>query len=149
MRQWALWGLTVIMLANAGPAFAFKHETLQELIDRAESAKPEDRPKLYLEIAERQLKSADQLYKQGNAAGARASVADVVSYSEKATQGVIQRGKKLKHVEISVRKMADHLRDIKRTLNFEDQPPVQQAIDKLEAMRTQLLSAMFGSKDQQ
>jgi phage shock protein A len=147
MRNWALFAVAAIVLANTGPVFGLKHETLQDLISQAKSAKPEDRPKLYLEIAGRQLKSADQLYSQGKAAAARAAVGDVVSYSEKATQDVIERGKKLKHVEISVRKMADRLRDIKRTLDFVDQAPVQQAIDKLEAMRTRLLSAMFGNKD--
>jgi hypothetical protein len=136
-----------MVLASAGPVLASKQETLPELMGRAENAKLEDRPKLYLEIAERQLKSADQLYSQGKAADARAAVDDVVGYSQKATQAVIQRGKKMKGVEISVRKMADRLRDIERTLNFDDQAPVQRAIDKLEGMRTQLLSAMFGNKD--
>jgi hypothetical protein len=39
--------------------------------------------------------------------------------------------------------MAEKLRDIKRTLAFEDQPPVEQAIRRLEDVRTILLKEMF------
>jgi hypothetical protein len=35
------------------------------------------------------------------------------------------------------------LRDIKRTLAFDDQAPVEQAIRRLEDVRTSLLKAMF------
>ena len=35
------------------------------------------------------------------------------------------------------------LRFVKRTVNFDDQPPIQEAIDHLERVRTQLLSKMF------
>ena len=55
-------------------------------------------------------------------------------------------GKRLKDTEIAVRKMAEKFRDVKRTLPFEDQAPVQQAIDSLEKMRTDLLAVMFGKK---
>jgi polyhydroxyalkanoate synthesis regulator phasin len=139
--------MAVLLLANTASVFASKEETLEDLINRIPSAKPEDRPKLYVEVARRQLKSADQLYTEGKAEEARTAVSDVVGYSEKATQAVLEQKRKFKDVEIAVRKMADRLRDIKRTLNFEDQPPVQQAVDHLEALRTQLLSAMFGGKE--
>jgi hypothetical protein len=39
--------------------------------------------------------------------------------------------------------MADKLRDIKRTLPFEDQPPLEQSIRRLEDIRTALLKEMF------
>ena len=125
-------------------AFAYKTETLQELIARAGSARVEDQPALYLEIAERQLKSGDELYTSGKVDDARAAVKDVVTYSEKAHDTAIQSGKKLKNAEISFRKMAAKLRDIKRSLNFDDQAPVQAAAERLEALRTDLLSHMFG-----
>jgi len=43
--------------------------------------------------------------------------------------------------------MAKQFRDNKHNLPFDDKAPVQQAIDRLERMRTDLLSAMFGKKD--
>jgi len=128
-------------------AFASKTETLQELIARAEAAKPPDRPALYVEVAERQLESADKLYTAGNTEEARSAVQDVVSYSEKAHDAVIQSDKKIKGVEISLRKMAARLRDIQRTVNFDDQAPVQSAASQLESLRTDLLTHMFKGKN--
>ncbi len=46
-----------------------------------------------------------------------------------------------------LRKMAAKLRDIKRTLVFEDQAPVQATVDHLEQVRTELLARMFGKKE--
>jgi hypothetical protein len=70
----------------------------------------------------------------------------VVSYSAKATDAAARSGKKLKDTEIALRKMAEKFRDVKHNLPFDDQAPVQDAIDRLEKMRTDLLSAMFGKK---
>lgn len=42
--------------------------------------------------------------------------------------------------------MTHRLADIKRTLAFENQLPVQTAIEALEKVRTQLLDSMFGKK---
>jgi len=114
------------------------------MIARAEAAKIEDRPALYVEIAERQLKSADELYTAGKVEDAQTALKDVVTYSEKAHDAAIQSGKRLKNTEIDFRKMAAKLRDIKRSLNFDDQAPVQAAADRLENLRTDLLSHMFG-----
>lgn len=125
-------------------ALAYKTETLQELMARADSARIEDRPALCIEIAERQLKAADQLYSAGKVDEARAALQDVVTYSEKAHDAAIQSGRRIKNAEIALRKMAAKLRDIKRSLNFDDQAPVQAAADRLESLRTELLSHMFG-----
>jgi hypothetical protein len=135
--------IPALLLASSFLAFASKPETLRQLIARAESARLEDRPALYVEIAERQLTSADELYTAGKIDDAQTTVNDALSYSEKAHDSAIQSGKKLKGTEIIFRKMAAKLRDIKRTLNFDDQAPVQAAADRLENLRTDLLSHMF------
>jgi hypothetical protein len=136
--------ITAILLATALSVFASKPESLQDLIARADAAKVDDRPALYVEIAERQLKTADDSFTTGKVENAQAAVKDVVTYSEKAHDAAIQSGKKLKNTEIDFRKMAAKLRDIKRTLNFDDQAPVEAAADRLESLRTDLLSHMFG-----
>jgi polyhydroxyalkanoate synthesis regulator phasin len=136
--------IVAVLLATCVLAFGYKTETLQELIAREEAAKVEDRPGLCTEIAERQLKAADELFTAGKVEEAEAAVKDIVIYSEKAHDAAIQSGKKLKNTEIDFRKMATKLRDIKRSLNFEDQAPVQAAADRLESLRTDLLSHMFG-----
>jgi hypothetical protein len=138
--------MAAVLLANTFLLFAYKTETLQELIARQEAARVEDRPALCTEIAERQLKSADELYTAGKVEDAQTALKDVVTYSEKAHDAAIQSGKKLKNTEIDFRKMAAKLRDIKRSLNFDDQPPVQTAADRLESLRTDLLSHMFKGK---
>jgi hypothetical protein len=120
-----------------------KDETIGELKARFESAHPEDRPDLAIRIAVHEVRNADKLYNSGNTSQANAAVDDVVAYSEKARDAAMQSKKHLKSVEIEVRKIAEKLRDIKRTLAFEDQPPVEQAIRRLEDIRTTLLKEMF------
>ena len=71
-----------------------------------------------------------------------------MTYSQKATDAAIATGKKLKNTEITLRKMAEKFRDVKRTVAFDDQAPIQQTMDELEKMRTDLLAAMFGKKKQ-
>src|ERR1700681_4110896 len=144
MRRLAFY-LTLLALASAyGVA---KDETVDELKTRFASARPEDRPELGIRIAQHQLRIADKLYNEGKVEPARESVEDIVAYSEKARDAATQTKKRLKNVEIDVRKIADKLRDIKRTLAFEDQPPVEQAIRQLEDVRTTLLKEMFAKKE--
>ena len=139
--------ILAILFASSLAAFAHKEETLAELITRAEASKLEDRPHLYTEIARRQVKAADQLYSEGKPEEGRAAVNDVVQYSDKASDAATHSGKKLKDTEIAVRKIVARLRDIKRTVAFEDQAPIEEAVDHLEQVRTQLLSQMFGKKE--
>jgi len=120
-----------------------KDETVDELKARFESARPEDRPGLAIRIAQHQLRNADKLYGEGNIEQGRLAVDDIVSYSEKARDAATETKKHLKNIEIDARKMAEKLRDIKRTLAFEDQPPIEQAIRRLEDIRTALLQEMF------
>jgi hypothetical protein len=128
-------------------ASAAKDETVDELKARFESAHLEERAELGVKIAQAQLRNADKLYIGGDATRARAAVDDIASYSEKARDAAIETNKHLKNVEIAVRKMAEKLRDIKGTLAFDDQPPVDQAIHRLENVRTTLLKAMFGNDE--
>jgi hypothetical protein len=144
MRIW----LTVLMLLAAISLTSFAHteESLDQLIARAESAPPGERPALYVRIARQRADAADKFYKAGDAEAGNSALNDVVTYSGKATDAAARTGKRLKDTEIALRKMAEKFRDVKHTLPFEDQEPVQQAIDRLEKMRTDLLTAMFGKK---
>lgn len=139
--------MLVIVLATMAAALARNSESLEQLITREQSARIEDCPALCTEIARRELDSAGQLYQAGNPEEARVAVENVVKYSDKARDASIRTGKRLKDTEIAMRKMAARLRDIKRNLAFEDQAPVSAAIDRLEQMRTELLSHMFGKKE--
>jgi soluble cytochrome b562 len=136
----------MLLLALAS-AYGAKDETVEELKSRFENARPENRPELGIRIAQRQLSEADKLYREGNVDRARSDVEDIVTYSEKARDAAIQTRKRLKNVEIDVRKLAEKLRDIKRTLAFEDQAPVEQAVRRLEDVRTTLLKEMFAKEN--
>jgi len=137
--------LTIALFVLATAVGSLAAKDLQDMIARADAARPEDRPGLYIEIAERQLKAVEELFRANKDDDAVAAVKDVVTYSEKAHDAAIASPKKLKNTEISLRKMAAKLRDLKRTLSFEDQAPVQAASDRLEALRTDLLAKMFGN----
>lgn len=143
MRRLALY---LLLLALASSYCGAADETIVELKAHADSARPEDRADLCVRVAQHQLRNADKLYNDGHVDEARAAIDDVVTYSEKARDAAIQSNKHLKNVEIDARKMAERLRDLKRTLAVEDQPPVEQAIRRLEDVRTALLNEMFSKK---
>ncbi len=147
MRQPTISILLIILTLVCCATAMAKDETVDELKARFEKVRAEDRPQLGMKIAEHQLHDADRLYNEGKVDEARATVEDVVTYSEKARDAATQTKKHLKEVEIDARKMAEKLRDIKRNLNFDDQPPVKEAIDRLEAVRTTLLDEMFAKDD--
>jgi hypothetical protein len=136
--------LLVLILASSALVCARKDEDVQQLKARLATVAPEQQISISLKIAEQQLKAADKLYTDGKSDEARAAVNEVVTYSQKASEAAASTGKKLKQAEISVRKMAHRLRDIKRSVNFEDQQPLQDAADHLERFRSDLLTRMFG-----
>ena len=135
--------LAVFMVASCSLALAREHESLEQLKTRFERVAPKERVSLGLRIAEIQTDAADRLYGEGRSDEGRAAVGDIVTYCEKASDAATQSGKKLKDAEITIRNIAHKLGDIKRTVNFDDQPPLQEAVDHLERVRTQLLSKMF------
>jgi hypothetical protein len=135
--------ISMFLFALAIGPTAARDETVDELKSRAQTALPQDRPTIYIRIAELQVRNADKFYVDGSVEKASAAVEDVATYSEHARDAARDSKKHLKAVEISVRKMAEKLRDIKRTLAFEDQPPVDRAVQRLEDVRTSLLKEMF------
>src|SRR5574337_1588514 len=93
-------------------AAAKQAESLEQLKQRAETARPEDKVKLYLEVAQQQVRNADSLYDQGKAGEAQAAVDDAVNYSGKARDAAKVTRKHLKKAEIGVRKLEEKLNDI-------------------------------------
>lgn len=124
-------------------AFATEKHSLDDLKAKIEGAKPDDKVTLCLEVAERQVNAADEMFRKGEAEQAQASLKDVVTYSGQARDAASVTGHRLKNAEIAVRKMAHKLSDMKRQLSFDDQSTVQATIDQLEKIRTDLLDRMF------
>ena len=142
MRSLAIWTL---LLAFAAGTLLASDETLEQLKARAETAPQQDRPHLRIRIAELQLRNADKFYKEGDSEHARAALDDIVTNSQQARDSAVETKKHLKNVEITARKIAERLRDIKRTVAFEEQAPIDQAVQRLEEIRTSLLQRMFSN----
>ena len=126
------------------PALARKEESIEQLKARVDAASPDEKVKVSLEIAERQVEAADKAFTDGNVDAAHAAVEDVAIYAEKARDAAIASGRRVKDAEIAARKMARRLDDIKRTVSFEDQPAIEKSVKRLDDVRTDLLSHMFG-----
>lgn len=140
-----IWGTLIIITAVVAIGYGFSKElTLEQLKARLQNAKPDDRAILSVQVAERQVENADKLYSAGKSEEAVVAIHEVVSYSEQAQKAAEQSGKKLKNVEIAVHRMAHRLTDIKRSLPFDDQATVQEAVERLDKIDSDLLNRMFG-----
>ncbi|MFY9676697.1 MAG: hypothetical protein WAK13_19710 [Terriglobales bacterium] len=142
MRRFLLWFFFFALAATS----VARDETVAELKARLENGHSDERVELCVRIAKLQMKAADKLYTEGHVDQARAAVEDVSAYFEKARDAAIENKSHLKNVEIDARKTSEKMRDLKRTLAFEDQGPVDQAIQRIEAVRTVLLQEMFSNK---
>jgi hypothetical protein len=136
-------GLVLSTLAVAPALKGAEEPTLEELKGRVADAGIADRPRLCLQISERQVGAAGRFYVAGDSEQAKAALADVVAYSELARDYAIQSRKHEKQSEIAIRKMTRKLTDLKHTVSHEDQEQVQNAIDRLQRIRDDLLVAMF------
>jgi len=130
-------------LAVALGAAADKKDTLEQLKARAETAEGKHQIELMTEIAERQLKVTDEAYSAGNVDRAQAALADVVDYGVRAAKEATNTGKRMKQTEIALRKIADRLDGIGKSVEVDSRPPVVDGVQKLEAARNDLLFRMF------
>jgi hypothetical protein len=99
-------------------------------------------------IAQKQLAEADKLYAASEIEKGQAALTDVVAFSELARDYAIQSHKYQKQTEIAARTMTRKLTDLMHSLGRDDQAPVRDAINRLQRVRDDLLTAMFpkGSK---
>src|ERR1700691_3985854 len=143
--------IAALLAAFLASPMAAKEQTLEELKARVSSASVGDRPQLCLQIAERQLDSADKLFTTFDSEKAQSALTDVVAFSELARDYSLQSHKHQKQTEIEVRKMTRKLNDLKHLVSRDEQAAVQNAIDRLQRVRDDLLLAMFpkGQKHEQ
>jgi len=142
--RWArVGGLVALAVCCLTTLVIGKDSTLEELKARVSSAPIGDRPHLCMKIAQQQLVSVTKLYETEENEKARAALADVVAFSEQARDASIQARKHQKQTEITVRSMVRKLADLKHTVPHDEQQGVQDAIDRLERVRDDLLLSMF------
>jgi hypothetical protein len=135
--------LCLLALSVLASAIVARESSVEELKARLATASAGERPRLCLEIAERQLTSADKFYADGDTEKGQAALSDVALFCETARDNSIQSGKRLKQTEISVRLMARKLTDLKHRVTHDEQTAVQSTIDRLQKVRDDLLAAMF------
>ena len=134
---------TVVCIVLAGAALAAQ-QTATELKARADSAHGSEQAKLCLEYARLQLESSNALYTAGDVDKAQAQIQEVVEYSRKGALAASAVGKQVKETEIKLRKLAERMHDIGQSLSFEDQPPVREAVDQIQQIRSDLLVRLWG-----
>jgi len=107
-----------------------------------------DQPRLYAEVVKRQVEVANDFYTAGDIEKAEATISEIVSFSEKCLESA-QAGKerKLKSTELTLYKAGRRLEEVRRSLNFDDQPKVKDAVQAIEKTRRELLAIMFGKKE--
>ncbi|SPF41510.1 exported hypothetical protein [Candidatus Sulfotelmatobacter kueseliae] len=132
-----------VVAALSASALPGSAPTVEELKARLSSTGIGDRPHLCVQIAQQQLAAADKLYAGAEVEKAQTALSDVVAYSELARDYAIQSHKREKQTEIAVRGMIRKLTEIVHSLGQADQPPVRDAISRLQHVRDDLLAAMF------
>jgi hypothetical protein len=139
-RTITLCALGATLAASASPS---NEPTLEELKARLSSTSIGDRPRLCVQIAEKQLAEVDRLYAAAEVEKGQAALTDVVAFSELARDYAIQSHKYQKQTEIAARSMSRKLTDLLHSLGREEQAPVRDAINRLQRVRDDLLFAMF------
>ena len=147
-RWWGVVTLLAVLAASATHATPSSDSSVEQLKARLSSTGIGDRPHLCVQIAQKQLAEADKQYAASDFEKGQAALVDVVAYSELARDYAIQSHKYQKQTEIATRSMTRKLTELLHSLGHDDQPPVQDAIKRLERVRDDLLLAMFpkGSK---
>lgn len=138
-------GIIALCACMTAAAIAMTRDepTVEQLKASVTAAKVGDKAKLCVQIAEKQVNETDRLYAASDYEKAQAALMDVVTYSELARDYAIQSHKYEKQTEIAVRGMTRKLNEIRHSLSRDDQPPLEDALDRLERVRDDLQSAMF------
>jgi hypothetical protein len=145
-RHWGwLTGVIFLALAVASMAMAAdSHDaSVAELKARLASAAIAQRPRLCVQIAQKQLDATGRLYAVNDFEKAQAALTDVTAYAELARDYAIQSHKHEKETEISVRGMMRKLNGMLHALSHDDQGPVRDALNRLQQVRDDLLKSMF------
>lgn len=143
LRMWGAVTLIAVLAAITAEAAPSKDLTVDQLKAKLSSTSTGDRPHLCVQIAQKQMEEADKEYAASDFEKGQAALGDVVAYSELARDYAIQSHKYQKQSEIAVRAMARKLTELMHSLGHDDQAPVQEALNRLQRVRDDLLMAMF------
>ena len=131
----------VIALVSIAMAAA---DTLSALKARADTTHGGEQAKLCLEYARLLLENSNSLFTDGQVDKAQTEIQEVVAYARKGADAASLSGKQLKETEIKLRKLSERMHDIGESLAFEDRPPVRQAVEAIQQIRSDLMVRMWG-----
>lgn len=143
MRHIRAGGLLFAMLLAPFVMSGRDEPTVEELKVRVANADIPDRPPLCIRIMERQLDGADKLLIAGDSEKAKIALLDVVAFAELARDYAVQSHRHEKQCEIAIRRETRKLADLKHMVSHDDQDLIQNAVDRLQRVRDDLLVAMF------
>lgn len=143
LRVWGAVALVTVLAARTTHSAPSNDLSVEQLKAKLLSTSVGDRPHLCVQIAQKQLAEADKEYAASDFEKGQAALTDVVAYSELARDYAIQSHKYQKQSEIAVRAMARKLTELMHSLGHDDQAPVQDALNRLQRVRDDLLLAMF------
>lgn len=132
-----------LMAATVALRATLVDQTADELKARLSSTNVNDKPRLCVQIAQKQMTETSKLYAATEDEKAEAALTDVVTYSELARDYAIQSHKYQKQTEIAVRGMTRKLTEVLNSLGHDEQKPVRDAIGRLQRVRDDLLASMF------
>jgi len=137
-------GIALTLGLSLLPASAWGVEpSIDNLKARLSSTSVGDRPHLCVQIAKMQMEETDKFYAADNVQQAQTALTDVVAYAELARDYAIQSHKYQKQTEIAVRVMARRLSDLAHSMPHDYQPPLRDALKRLQRVRDDLLASMF------
>jgi hypothetical protein len=119
---------------------------IESMKARAEKMGSGDRARIYSVIARELVEVANQQFVDGEVEKAQNSIKEAVAFSDKSVTEAQVKGKKIKNTEITLRETARRIDEVRRTIAVDDQPPLAEAVLRIEEMRRKLLDHMFGAE---
>jgi hypothetical protein len=129
----------VTLLAGVAQESSAPPSQIERLKAKADSMKDHDRGKIYSEIAQEFTEQANRQFSEGQMEAGRESLEQVVEFAEKASAAAKIKNKKTKDTEINLRRTARRLEEVERSLAAEHRPPVEAVVQKIDAIRKDLL----------
>ncbi len=134
-------GLLILTLGM----IALAEEPLDKQRAKADSAKPGDCAKICIKVAQRLAEISNSQFEAGTVEVAQKTMQDAIAYAERGANGAIESHKHQKDADIELRKLAKRMRDIAESLSVDDRQPILDGVKKIEKLRDQVLTAMFGN----
>jgi hypothetical protein len=135
--------LLVLCIMAAGAEKESPVARVQELQQKAERATERDQSHLYAEVVRGLVEVIDQQLNTNQLDKVPQSMKDAVAYAEKCRAAAHKSNHKLKEAEISLRKAERRLDDLGHTVAADDRPQFKAAVDRISAVRTEILQLMF------